>query len=818
MIVKGETNMNNDDKLREQMKSEPVPDRLKPENIKIMLDNEAPKKKRSGISIAGRIAAAAAACTVIGGTAAYTLNNGKFNKNADVANFAETPAQEKIIASTTQSADTEINKQASYMSGAKSYDQVYTMFKESAQKAKKESDDNYYKYETVEEADEAVVSSADAMPENGFSDTESLGGKGGGYGAGGGSTAPEVPIIDGELPTEPETDPVEPTTETVTEDTTEAPTEPVTEEPTTEADPEHSETYYQEQDVLEADIVKTDGKRIYYVGSGTNEDDIFSQVLRVADVKDGKFTSSTTIDIGKDVGVKDDDHDSNIYVTDMYIYNDMIAILGTNYIYDYNSNYSDNRTFVAFYTTGDKPELIDIYSQNGYYNDVRISPDGYMLLISDYSTCNFEELEGSDNIEKYIPCYGLSKDYGAVAAEDILLPNEFGSGYWLQYSVIGSIDLNKSGAPKVHDIKTLAGYSGSIYCSADNLYSAAGKWDNSNTTDITRISVKGGDIEPQAGCTINGWVKDQFSMSEYNGCFRVAATYTEYRETFHRYTDDEGFFDGLWGRITGDEEGYYSYETIKKDNRVYVFDMDMNMIGSVDGLGVDEEIKSASFSGNMAYIVTFRQTDPLYAVDLSDPANPVVLDELKINGFSTYMQPWGDGMLLGFGQDADDNGRVTGLRLTMFDSFDPNNLKAVDVYTWNNTLLDNIEWDDREGKSESYYNSEGTYERKALLIAPEKNLIGVPISLDTYKYNAEYETDYARTSQFVFFSFEDGKFSVKGDITAYQDGWDSIYDSVLYDRALYIGDYVYTLSSNKFVASDINTLEITDELEFFTFS
>ena len=71
--------MNNDDKLREQMKSEPVPDRLKPENIKIMLDNEAPKKKRSGISMAGRIAAAAAACTVIGGTAVYSLNNGKFN-------------------------------------------------------------------------------------------------------------------------------------------------------------------------------------------------------------------------------------------------------------------------------------------------------------------------------------------------------------------------------------------------------------------------------------------------------------------------------------------------------------------------------------------------------------------------------------------------------------------------------------------------------------------------------------------------------------------------------------------------------------------
>ena len=284
MIVKGETNMNNDDKLREQMKSEPVPDRLKPENIKIMLDNEAPKKKRSGISMAGRIAAAAAACTVIGGTAAYTLNNGKLNKNADVASFADMPANEENKTAATQAAETKTKKQARYMSGAKDYEQVYAMFKESAQKAKKESDDNYYKYDAgAEEADEEVVSSADPVPENEAPRTGASDGKGGGYGAGGDSGTPEVPVVDGELPTEPDTDPVALTTESVTEntteDTTEAPAEPVTEEPATEADPEHSETYYQEQDVLEADIVKTDGKRIYYVGSGTNSDEVYSQVL-----------------------------------------------------------------------------------------------------------------------------------------------------------------------------------------------------------------------------------------------------------------------------------------------------------------------------------------------------------------------------------------------------------------------------------------------------------------------------------------------------------------------------------------------------------
>jgi len=792
--------MNNDDKLREQMKSEPVPDRLKPENIKIMLDNEAPKKKRSGISMAGRIAAAAAACTVIGGTAAYSLNNGKLNKTN--VSFSEAPAS----SSDSAKEEADIQKQASYMSGARNYDQVYNMFKAAADKYEEEREDEerYYKSDNAESsiAIEEYDGTAKSPQTNGID---------GGLGSVADDT-PEIPVIDGELPTEPNTEPdseqgTEPATEPATEDTTEPTTEAATEEPKNDADPDHSETYYQEQDVLEADIVKTDGKRIYYIGEATGKDNIYRNYLRVADVKDGKFTGSTSIVL--DDGLRNGEY---LDITDMYVYNDMIAILGSNYYY--SENCSEQRTFVSFYTTGDEPKLIDTYTQDGYFNDVRISPDGYMLLTSSYSTYTFRDINGSDEIKKYIPCYGMSKNFEAIEAEDILLPSEFDSSYRLDYTVIGSIDLNKQGSPEVRDIKTLAGHTGSIYCSADNLYSASGNWRADDTTDITRISIKGGNIEPQAACTINGWVNDQFSMSEYNGYFRVAATYTETKETFHRYTDDDGFIEGLWDRIKGESGGYYTYETIKKDNRVYVLDMDLNMVGSVEGLGINEEVKSASFSGNMAYIVTFRQTDPLYAVDLSDPANPVVLGELKINGFSTYMQPWGDGMLLGFGQDANDDGRITGLKLTMFDNSDPNNLKAVDTVTWDNEWLYDSDWNNREGKTESYFSSTALYERKALLIAPEKNIIGVPVQLDEYTYHEYSESDDKHTSQYVFFSFEDGKFVQKGDVTMSCNNWDYYERMSYFDRSIYIGDYVYTLAANKFVASDIHTFDITDELIF----
>ncbi|MBP5578095.1 MAG: beta-propeller domain-containing protein [Ruminococcus sp.] len=793
--------MTNDEKLREQMKSAPVPERLKPENIKIMLDNEIAKKKRSRISMAGRITAAAAACTVIGGTAVYTLNN----RGTDIK--TSVPVKKSDVTTTAPVTDKPESKVlTSYMSGASDYEQIYTMFNKAAKKAQKEQKKYYYTNDIVEEAVADATVAAGAFDEE---DTNLSGRIKGinGYG----SELHETPVIT-EDTTEPGPEP-----ETVPpEDTTDAPEEPVKEE-----DPEHSETYYQEQDVLEADIVKTDGKHIYYLANDRDEDYKTVPVLRTADVKDGKFTGSSVLDICESVDIQNSSY--NIRAVDMYVYNDMIAVICSNNQYglyysdDYDEiGYNVQNTFVAFYTTGDEPQLIDVYKQDGCYSDVRISPDGYMLLTSTYNTTVFDRIKDSDDTRRYIPYCGFAESYDIIPPEDILLPaGGFGSTDRLSYTVIGSIDLNAEGAPAEKDIKTLAGYTGSIYCSADNLYTAA--WSEDYRTDITRISIKGGDIVPMAGTTINGEVKDQFSMSEYDGYFRVAATYTEVKKTFHSYDDDDSnFIKEFWDYLTDEErKGYYTYENIRTDTRVYVLDMELNTIGSVDGLGVGEQLKSASFSGNMAYVVTFRQTDPLYAVDLSDPANPVVLDEFKINGFSTYMQQWSNGLLLGFGQDADENGRITGIRMTMFDNSDPNNLKAEAVYTWNNSPS-NYNYGNNSEWSEEYYNSPAVYERKSLLIAPGKNLIGVPVEYSRYAFSDWGKlAEYTERSQYVFFSYENGEFVLKGDITnILNESNEYAFYTEPFNRAVYIGDYVYALSSKKFVAADINTIGITDELDF----
>lgn len=106
-------------------------------------------------------------------------------------------------------------------------------------------------------------------------------------------------------------------------------------------------------------------------------------------------------------------------------------------------------------------------------------------------------------------------------------------------------------------------------------------------------------------------------------------------------------------------------------NNLYVLDSGMRQIGRLEGLAPGERIYSVRYLGEMAYVVTFRETDPLFAIDLSDPRAPKVLGQLKIPGFSEYLHPLDDGLLLGIGQSVDERGTANGVKLSMFDVSDP---------------------------------------------------------------------------------------------------------------------------------------------------
>ena len=800
----------NDERVKDLLENVEIPEEISPKNMKKMLDEKAPAKKRSSrISMAGRITAAVAACAVIVGSTVGTSglisrNRGNDGKVTDASHesgtISDTTEKEHIEILTSPN----VEAKGPYMKGAESYEQVFKL----VEKAKKNMDKYYFKTygaivngavleNDVESAVPEEVPAVDSDIKGDAPANDISGGMGG-------ETELEQDFIigsddnsRGDSETEsPEVPPVEEPTEAVTEENTEAPTEETVTEPTEapteevteneDDEDDYSDTYNQEENVLEADIVKTDGERIYYVFNDFNYEkaskySVNYAAMRVASVDDGEISDAYTLDIEYDCGLGDE-WEKNISVSDMYIYNDMLAVVGTvdayhdtytEFGWDYDGEYcffdDETTTFVSFYTRENEPQLIGTYTQDGSYDDVRIAPDGYMYLVTKYRTGYLNEVEGSDDLESYVPKCGVDNSQ-YIPCESILLPeDDLDNCDYMSYTVIGSIDLTVSGEFTHCDTKALAGYNGTLYSSADNLYTATGR----EETDITRIAIGGGQIVPQASGTVEGFVKDQFSFSEYDGYLRVATT-------LDKWVDN--------GNIIKDALDF-TYESRRiNHNNVYVLDMDMNIVGSVEGFGKDESIKSVSFSGNMGYVVTYEQTDPLFAIDLSDPANPFITDEFKILGYSTYMQKWDEGLLLGFGADADENGVENGIKLVMFDNSDPYNLKEVGLYP--------IHRDEN-----SYIYSEALWDRKALLIAPNKNLIGVPVTVEEYNHIRP-------DCKYMFFSYENGDFTFKGELSM---GDNSGYGG---SRAVYIGDYVYAVSKGCFISADIETLTEVDRFYF----
>jgi uncharacterized secreted protein with C-terminal beta-propeller domain len=155
-------------------------------------------------------------------------------------------------------------------------------------------------------------------------------------------------------------------------------------------------------------------------------------------------------------------------------------------------------------------------------------------------------------------------------------------------------------------------------------------------TEVYKFDISGaGRPKYVAGGTVPGWLINQYAMSEWDGKLRVATTLGQ------------------------------------TESSVYVLSGSLQQVSHVGGLGKGERIYAVRFVGPTGYVVTFRQTDPLYVVDLRDAAQPRVTGELKINGYSAYLHPAGDGRLIGVGQDADDNGRRKGVQVSLFNVADP---------------------------------------------------------------------------------------------------------------------------------------------------
>lgn len=376
---------------------------------------------------------------------------------------------------------------------------------------------------------------------------------------------------------------------------------------------DYTKTNIQVEGIDEADMVKTDGKYIY-----SYYRDAVSSTISIV-----KAEGKDSAQIGKIVL-------ADVQVQALYVQDRWLVVLAE----DENTS-SDNanvqtRIYLYDVSNPEKPICRSKNSQSGYYSDSRLTGN----ILYTISVKQVYEAEKKTDKKEYIPEVG-----GELLPEDSLYcPNP---GMSAEYLVFQSIDLSQSG--KTIDSMAVLGAEGTYYMSEKNIYVAT-ETDAWRKTKISRYSYEKGTIKYACEKVINGTILNQFSMDEYEGNLRFAAT-------------------------TYDDNG-------KTTNGLYIVDSSFKTIGSVSRLAPGERIYSARFMGESVYFVTYRETDPLFLVDVSDPANPVVKDKLKIPGFSDYLHPFGENMLLGIGsiQDKEGNSYV---KLSMFDISNPEKVKEI---------------------------------------------------------------------------------------------------------------------------------------------
>lgn len=296
--------------------------------------------------------------------------------------------------------------------------------------------------------------------------------------------------------------------------------------------------------------------------------------------------------------------------------------------------------------------------------------------------------------------------------------------------------------------------------------------DKFEQTIIHKISLQGDSLIPVAQGEVSGRVLNQFSMDEYEGNFRIATTYSANNYPYYLRDSEE-------------------YDSLKSDNQLYILDKDLQEISSIKNLAPGERIYSARFMGSRAYLVTFEQIDPLFAIDLSNPKTPKVLGELKIPGFSNYLQAYDEDTLIGFGKDTylDERGnvRVEGLKLSLFDVSDPKNLQELDTYIAGNS-----------GSSSYVLN-----DHKALLFSKDKNLLVLPA---TIRKDGENYSDSFRGA--LVFSIVNKKFNLRSRISHQLDNLNNFNSQI--KRSLYIDDNLYTFSDS---LVRINSLDDLSEIK-----
>lgn len=529
-----------------------------------------------------------------------------------------------------------------------------------------------------------------------------------------------------------------------------------------------SGTNVQVEGIDEGDIIKTDGEFLYIFDENRNE-------ISIVHVAEGSMELVSRISASEEFS-------GNEVGREMYLVGNRLVLIVSGYRMertedteipareDDESYGSCAVTEILTYDISKKaaPVLLSSLEQDGSLLSSRCT-GGKVYVISRYGNASYwyyddrlleeEKTEVSEETyARYSPMAGGKR----IPADCIYLSEEPVTSNFLVVAA-----MSPEAPQGFLDVMSLLADGEECYVSNSYIYVGNRRWQNPeipyDRTELYRFAYTDGKITPAGQVTVKGTLDGQFSMDEAKGYLRVVTTVTEY--TY--------------------KEKYISSR--KESNALYIYDGQLALTGSIEQLAPEEQIKSARLMGDIGYFVTFRQTDPLFSVDLSDPANPEVLGTLKIPGFSAYLHPYGENLLLGIGYAADEvTGRTECVKLSMFDVSDPTDVKEVHTMYLEEFTSTGVE---------------GSH--KAALVDVKKDSIGLPVRgwSDNKEYNVYVVFGYDAENGFYQKLSEGYLLDWSAEITEFK------YEFLSTDcRGIYIGDVFYIVNP----AYEIKAYNMTD--------
>ncbi len=408
---------------------------------------------------------------------------------------------------------------------------------------------------------------------------------------------------------------------------------------------EYGEVNLREYGVREADIFITDGEYLYCI-------DTYGRRLRI--IKANADGTLESVYEGKKSLIDDRGTGDQLYYSGLYVYENYLIVGFSRY--SLQKHYMKSGVSgVQIFDISDKtaPVLKKEIALDGNYISSRII-DSSLVLVTRHSI--IEQYESTDDVDLLPAVYNGDYKYN-VPCDCIVYSREDNPETYVNIGKIDLSDLEKS--------PIVSSYLGNVhetYCTKDTLYVIGAKTKYSNETDdgrvigfggvmvraedvcttVTKADISGEKIDIKCCTEFSGNILNDYSIDEYNNYLRIAVT------------------------------------TLDNENSIYVFDENLGKVGELNGLADGEQIKSARFMGNTAYVVTFVQTDPLFVIDLTDPEKPEIKGEVKLPGFSSYLHPVGDGLLVGIGVGGTETGTDGSSKISLFDVSDPTSPKEID--------------------------------------------------------------------------------------------------------------------------------------------